>query len=81
MLDYAEVSSTSSFMFFFFGDNFFSSHTLPQLSFSELASKLDNLVGDIEDAVSSVMNRKRKHPSTHASEVSTIELYSIENLA
>lgn len=38
-------------------------------AYAEAALKLDNLVGDIEDAVSSVMKRNlRNHPSTHTSE-------------
>ena len=38
---------------------------------SETALKLDTLVGDIEDAVSSVMNKNlKKHSSTQNSDVS-----------
>lgn len=43
----------------------------------ETALKLDTLVGDIEDAVSSTVNRNlRKHPSALNSEVSTLKTSS-----
>lgn len=47
----------------------------PVLTFSETALKLDTLVGDIEDAVSSSVNRNlRKNPSAPNSEVSTLKI-------
>lgn len=47
----------------------------PVLMFSETALKLDTLVGDIEDAVSSSVNRNlRKNPSAPNSEVSTLKI-------
>lgn len=45
------------------------------LCLPETALKLDSLIGDIEDAVSSTMNKTmRKHASTKKSEVSTCYL-------
>jgi hypothetical protein len=44
--------------------------------FSETVLKLDSLVGDIEDTVSSIMNKNlRKNSSSQNSEVSTISLF------
>lgn len=42
-----------------------------QIWLSETALKLDSLVGDIEDAVSSAMSNNRRSNSTRDSEVST----------
>lgn len=42
-----------------------------QICLSETALKLDSLVGDIEDAVSSAMNNNLRSHSTQDSEVST----------
>lgn len=48
-------------------------------AYAEAALKLDSLVGDIEDAVSSVMNRNlRKHPTTQSSE--ELRVLAIESL-
>lgn len=47
------------------------------LHLSETALKLDTLVGDIEDTVSSAMNKNmRKLSSTQSSEVCVIHLFS-----
>lgn len=64
--------------FFFFKTTFPLLHLLlsklfsfSQIWLSETALKLDSLVGDIEDAVSSAMSNNRRSNSTRDSEVST----------
>lgn len=64
--------------FFFFKTTFPLLHLLlsklfsfSQIWLSETALKLDSLVGDIEDAVSSAMSNNRRSNSTQDSEVST----------
>lgn len=64
--------------FFFFKTTFPLLHLLlsklfsfSQIWLSETALKLDSLVGDIEDAVSSAMSNNRRSNSTQDSEVGT----------